>query len=134
MPDAIAWARPWATAKPFSRPMPRAGAWYPVIAENGATRVVLLIGDRKVAIQRHLLEFREERPTRFTVVTRARGEPNPAQGTPNDLGRTYGVCPSCGSGGPRPQASRRHLSRVRAPGRGGLVGNGLSPATPARHA
>jgi hypothetical protein len=96
MPEAIAWARPWATAKPFSRPMPRAGAWYPVIAENGTTRVVLQIGDRKVAIQRHLLELRDSRPTRFTVVSRAHGEPNPAQGTPEDLGRTYGVCPGCG--------------------------------------
>lgn len=97
MPDPIAWARPWATAKPFSRPMPRAGAWYPVVAENGENRVVLQINERRVAVPRQLLEFRASRPTRFTVVSRALDDPNPAAGTPDDFGRTYAVCPACGS-------------------------------------
>ncbi|MBI1723317.1 MAG: hypothetical protein HYR48_05355 [Gemmatimonadetes bacterium] len=77
--------------------MMRAGAWYPVVADNGEARVVLRIGERRVAVPRRLLEFRDSRPIRFTVVNRTPDDPNPARGTPADLGRTYGVCPACGS-------------------------------------
>jgi len=97
MSQPIAWARPWATAKPFSRPMPRAGAWYPVVAVNGENRVVLQINERRVAVPKRLLEFRDSKPTRFTVVSRAAADPNPAAGTAADLGRTYAVCPACGT-------------------------------------
>lgn len=95
MDKPIAWARSWAIAKPFTRPMLRAGAWYAVVAENGETRVVLQIGERRVAVPKRLLEIRGARPSRFTVVSRTSDEPNPARGTPADLGRTYAVCPAC---------------------------------------
>jgi hypothetical protein len=77
--------------------MPRSGAWYPVIAESGAERVVLEIRGKRVAVLRRLLEIRSERPTRFTVVVRGKEEANPARGSAQDLGRTYAVCPVCGT-------------------------------------
>jgi len=100
--NPLGWARPWANARPFSRPMPRAGAWYPVVAESGTDRVVLQIRGKRVAVLRRLLEIREERPTRFTVVVRGATEANPARGSNRDLGRTYAVCPVCGTRIPLP--------------------------------
>lgn len=94
MPDAIAWARLFAVAKPFCRPMPRAGAWYPVVRDIG-DRLVLKVGDRRVAVACRFLEVRDRRPLRFTVVRRPAADPNPAADTPEDLGRVYAVCPSC---------------------------------------
>ena len=91
------WARPWAIARPFSKPTPRAGAWYPILGEAGDQRVVLQIRGRKVAVLKRLVEVRAERPSNFTVVYRGPHERNPARGTPDDLGRRYAVCPSCGT-------------------------------------
>lgn len=93
----LAWARPWALARPFTRPTPRAGAWYPVVAEAGEERVVLEIRGRRVAVQKKLLEIRDERPSVITVVARPRDEPSPAAGKAWDLGHVYGVCPHCGA-------------------------------------
>ncbi len=92
-PAAIGWARPWSIAKPFARPSPRAGAWYPVVAEADATRVVLEIRGKKVAVHRHLVEIREQRPDKFTVVNRPKADQDAQAG--GDLGRRYAVCPSC---------------------------------------
>jgi hypothetical protein len=95
--DTLGWARPWALARPFTRPTPRAGAWYPIVAETADQRVVLEIRGRRVAVLRRLLEIRAERPDRITVVYRGGNEPSPAAGKAWDLGRVYGVCPACGS-------------------------------------
>jgi hypothetical protein len=96
-PSVIAWARPWALARPFTRPTPRAGAWYPVVGEAGDERVVLEIRGRRVAVHKNMLELRTERPKVITVVARAEKEPSPAAGKAWDLGKIYGVCPECGS-------------------------------------
>lgn len=93
----LGWARPWAIARPFNRPMPRAGAWYPVLGEAGPDRLILEIRGRRVAVRRHLFEVREERPRTFTVVVRTKDDPNPAHGTAQDVGRQYAVCPACGT-------------------------------------
>jgi len=93
----LGWARPWALARPFTRPTPRAGAWYPIVGEAGDERVVLEIRGRRVAVQKKLLEIRAERPDRITVVSRGVQEESPAAGKAWDLGRTYGVCPACGA-------------------------------------
>jgi hypothetical protein len=77
--------------------MPRRGAWYPVIGETSGDRAVIEIAGRKVAIARRYLEIRPRRPNSFTAVIRGKDEPNPARGTPADLGRTYAVCPACGA-------------------------------------
>lgn len=97
MTATTGWARPWAIARPFSRPTPRAGAWYPILGDADEQRVVLQIRGRKVAVLRRLVEIRSERPSRFSVVYRSPHEANPARGTASDLGRRYAVCPSCGS-------------------------------------
>jgi len=44
------WARAWATARPFATPMPRRGAWYPVVGETSGDRIVLEISGRKVRL------------------------------------------------------------------------------------
>ncbi len=95
MPQTVAlWARLYAAAKPLLNPMPRAGAWYPVVEELG-DRLVLEVGERRVAVPINLLEVREKRPPCFAVVRKALGEPNPVASTPDDVGRVYAVCPEC---------------------------------------
>ncbi len=84
------WARLFPAARPFLRPMPRAGAWYPVVRELGE-RLVVDVAGRRVAVAGNLLELRDTRPVRFTVVRR----PLDAAPTEDDLGRVYSVCPMC---------------------------------------
>jgi hypothetical protein len=94
--EPLRWARLYPTARPFTRPMLRHGAWYPVVRDLDQ-RVVVVVKDRRVAVPRHLLEFRERRPERFTVVYRPKTRAEPSYGTPGDLGRIYAVCPACGA-------------------------------------
>lgn len=93
--EPMGWARIWATARPFARPMPRAGAWYPVVGEASGERAVLQVRGKRVAILRRLLEVRPQRPEVFTVVVRPRED----AGTPATRGapiqRIYAVCPTC---------------------------------------
>lgn len=96
MPKALAWARPWAAARPITRPMLRNGAWYPVVGEETADTLVLEVQHRDVMVPRRLLELRRRRPGKFTVVYRTARDPNPARGADHDLGRTYVVCPASG--------------------------------------
>jgi hypothetical protein len=91
---AMGWARLWAVARPNTRPMLRSGAWYPVVARG--EEVVLEVRHRQVKLSPHLVELRDERPRRFTVVYRGRDEENPARGTRRDLGHKYAVCPASG--------------------------------------
>jgi len=92
----IGWARPWASAHPFARPMPRTGAWYPVVGEAGNERAVLEIHGKRVAIQKRLLEIRPERPRAFTGVIRSR---TTVQSVPvlreGQVDSVYAVCPLC---------------------------------------
>lgn len=92
----IGWARVWAAAKPFARPMPRAGAWYPVLGETSGNRVVLQVRGKRVAVQKNLVEIRNDQPQAFTVVSHSRAqtaELREAHGA--DVERVYAVCPVC---------------------------------------
>ncbi len=90
------WARLWATARPYARPMPRAGAWYPVVGEASGERVVIDVRGKKVAVAKRFLEVRPERPRSFTVVWHSRESVARLQETVGpDVPRIYGVCPSC---------------------------------------
>lgn len=92
------WARTWATARPFARPMPRAGAWYPVVGEASGDRAVLEVRGRKVAIQKKYLEIRPDRPKVFTVVIRSRETAATVLAAAHrEIERVYAVCPSCTS-------------------------------------
>ncbi len=93
--EPIAWARLWATAHPFARPMPRAGAWYPVVVETEGERFVLEVRGKRVAIKKRFLEIRPDRPTLFTVVVLPREATEPAQSPGPDVARIYVVCPAC---------------------------------------
>lgn len=92
----IGWARVWAAARPFARPMPRAGAWYPVVGEGSGDRVVLRVHDRRVAVQRNLVEIRSDQPKTFSVVSRSRADAaalREAYGS--NIEQVYAVCPMC---------------------------------------
>ena len=92
----LRWARVWATARPFARPMPRAGAWYPVVGEASGDRVVLRVRDKRVAIQKNLVEFRNEQPRAFTFVIRPRSSAaQQGDAAGKAFERVYAVCPDC---------------------------------------
>lgn len=94
--EPLAFARLWALAKLFARPMPRAGAWYPVVGEASGGRIVLVVMGKRVACPRKLFEIRPERPTVFTVVVRTHEvaeRVSAARGSTID--RVYAVCPAC---------------------------------------
>jgi hypothetical protein len=91
----IGWARVWATARPFARPTPRAGAWYPVVGEASGERAVLEVRGRRVAIQRKFLEIRPHRPEVFTVVVHSREAAALAATLSPEVERIYAVCPAC---------------------------------------
>jgi hypothetical protein len=95
--EPIAWARLWATARPFARPMPRAGAWYAVVGETTQDRAVLEVRGRRVAVHRQFLEIRRDLPKVFTVVVRTRATAEAAKAERGSLGRIYAVCPACAS-------------------------------------
>jgi hypothetical protein len=90
------WARLWATARPFARPTPRAGAWYPVVGEASGERAVLEVRGKRVAVQKRFLEIRADRPKVFTVVVRARETAAAVQQARGvTFQRVYAVCPLC---------------------------------------
>lgn len=89
------WARPWAVARPFARPMPRAGAWYPVVGETTGERAVLEIRGKRVAIQKKLFEIRQDRPKTFTVVVRSRSTVATVAESGVKIDQICAVCPLC---------------------------------------
>jgi hypothetical protein len=97
MPEPVGWARIWAAAPPLNaKPMLRQGVWYPVVS-TGDKRAVVEVRGRRLAVPNDVLEIRDRRPTRFTVVYRPANGANPARGTRADLGRVYAVCPVSGT-------------------------------------
>lgn len=107
--QAIGWARVWVAARAGDTTL-RQGAWYPVLSQSAAG-VALDVSGQRVVVPFEAIEVRSRRPDRFTVVYRTRDDANPARGTTADVGRTYAVCPMCGS-------------RVRLPRRDSLATSG----------
>lgn len=92
----LGWARRWATSRPFARPMPRAGAWYPVVGETNQDRVIIEVRGKRVAIQKKFVEIREEKPVTFTAVIRSRNTvATILKERGEEITRVYAVCPSC---------------------------------------
>jgi hypothetical protein len=85
----------WARTYPAGAGPLRRGAWYPAIQEgNGEDNEVLVdVGARRIAIHTQMVELRPTIPSGFSVVERSPADPNPARGTPDDLGHVYAVCP-----------------------------------------
>ena len=97
MSQPVGWARIWAAAPPLNaNPMLRQGVWYPVVS-TGDKRAVVEVRGRRLAVPNEVLEIRDRRPDRFTVVYRPANSANPARGTRADLGRVYAVCPVSGT-------------------------------------
>ena len=91
----IGWARLWATARPFARPMPRAGAWYAVVGETTEDRAVLEVRGKRVAVHKRFLEMRQDQPKVFTVVVRSRATLDSVKTARGSIDRIYAVCPAC---------------------------------------
>lgn len=94
MPTINEWARLWAIA---GAPRLRSGAWYQVIKNDEPETVDLEVAGQTITVPRELVEIRTDRPHRFTVVYRAIDGANPVEGTSEDLGTRYAVCPYSGS-------------------------------------
>jgi hypothetical protein len=92
--QTFGWARLWSIAR---APLLRTGVWYRVVGNGASNKVVLDVPGGQIAVPRHLVEVRDERPPHFTVVYRSTAARNPVQGTERDLGRTYAVCPNSGA-------------------------------------
>ncbi len=91
--QTLGWARLWSIAR---APLLRTGVWYRVVGNGASNKLVLDVPGGQVAVPRHLVELRAERPPHFTVVYRPTTGRNPVHGTKRDLGRTYAVCPNSG--------------------------------------
>lgn len=83
----------WARAYPSGAGPLRRGAWYPAVHDEDDNEVLIDVGIKRVAVHTQLVELRPTIPSGFSVVERSSREPNPARGTPHDLGRVYAVCP-----------------------------------------
>jgi len=92
----LGWVRPWAVARPQCEPQLRQGAWYPVVAVDPPHNVVVEVRHKRTVVPRKMVEMREKRPARFTVVYRSHEDRNPALNTASDRGRVYAVCPKSG--------------------------------------
>jgi hypothetical protein len=87
MERMVGWARVWFAAKrEEDEAQLRNGAWYPVVS-SGEHRVVLDVSGERVAVPAEVVELRDKRPDRFTVVYRAYDDPNPARGTRGERSR-----------------------------------------------
>jgi DNA-directed RNA polymerase subunit RPC12/RpoP len=111
MGQTIGWARIWYAVKHDDDVTLRQGAWYPVL-NTAPTRVELDVSGHRVTVPHDVIELRPRRPDRFTVVYRTWNDPNPAQGTKADVGRTYAVCPQCASRVRLPKLPRLGTSGV----------------------
>lgn len=84
----------WARVKPPGAYSLRRGAWYPILENfRDESEVVLDLRNRTVVIPRLNLQISYERPICFSIVAKDPDDPNPVQGTPQDLGLQYAVCP-----------------------------------------
>ena len=85
----------WGRVKAPGAAVLRRGAWYPVISMHAPNRIILDTGNREVALHEEMVDLREDRPARFSIVHKYDTDRNPAAGTEADIGLEYAVCPMC---------------------------------------
>jgi hypothetical protein len=85
----------WARVRKTGAHGLRRGAWYTVVNDSKPTIVFLDVNRKSVAMDRTLLEFREQPPTAWSVVTRAPDEPRMSRSGRGPFPATYAVCPQC---------------------------------------
>lgn len=94
MNKPLGWARLWPTSKPPKDSNVRQGAWYAIV-KRVPNAVMLDNRGKYVMLPEALVEMRDQRPERFSVVARPRNATNPARGTAANVGHVYVVCPAC---------------------------------------
>lgn len=82
----------------------RRGAWYRVISLT-ADAVVLNVSGQPVSVERRLIEIRDARPRRWTVVRLPQNAAPPARVFRDG----YGVCPRCQNRCPLPRPDVKEL-------------------------
>ena len=99
----------WARLQRDVQSVLRRGAWYPVLS-IGPDHAVLDVDNAPVRVSRDYLEFREVRPSLWTIVPR----PRDADHLPEAWGELYAVCPHCAARapvGPRSGAAPKRCTR-----------------------
>jgi len=87
----------WARVRKTGAHGLRRGAWYAVVNASKPTMVFLDVNRKSVAMDRTLLEFREEQPAAWSVVERGPEEPRMSRSGRGPFPPVYGVCPQCRS-------------------------------------
>jgi len=87
----------WARVRKSGAHGLRRGAWYSVVNDSKPTMVFLDVNRKNVAMDRTLLELRDEPPAMWSVVQHEAGDPPERRPDWVDLEATYGVCPQCRS-------------------------------------
>jgi len=104
---------------------------YPVLS-SGVNRAVLEVSGQRVAIPQDLVEVRDKRPDRFTVVYRTYDDPNPARARERTRGAATVCVPSArpasrSAGGSFHRAPRVISASTRGSWRGGKRGDSRAP-------
>ena len=73
----------------------RRGAWYPVVNDTTDSMVVLDVNKENRPVSRAWLQFRDQRPTKWSVVRRDPEDLPAKKASRKELGPIYGVCPRC---------------------------------------
>ncbi|MFQ5704061.1 MAG: hypothetical protein ACE5HT_08575 [Gemmatimonadales bacterium] len=73
----------------------RRGAWYPVVNTSSNGLVFLDVNRENRPVNRQSLEFTEEKPNQWSVVSRDPQDGAAMRASTADLGPIYGVCPHC---------------------------------------
>lgn len=87
--------RRWARVKATRAHGLRRGAWYAVVNDSKPGIVFLDVSKRNVAVDRSLLEFRDQPPDHWSVVVRKPEDVSAGRASAAHLNPTYGVCPQC---------------------------------------
>ncbi len=73
----------------------RRGAWYPVVGDGESEIVLLDVNKTNRPVNRSSLEFTDEQPKKWSVVSRNPDEQAALRASTAKLGPVYGVCPLC---------------------------------------
>lgn len=91
----VGWARVFPTyRRNFSKRL-RHGTWYPVVRDNLADRVSLVVGEQPIDVPRRLVEIRPTLPRHFSVVDLIEPAEELARNPLAAKGKRYAVCPDC---------------------------------------
>ncbi len=90
-------AKQWARVRDAGVYGLRRGAWYAVVAEGSSGMIVLNVSMRNVPVPGDQVDFRDDEPSRWSIVQWDPSERGAQRASEIGFGLTYAVCPSCRS-------------------------------------